>query len=1370
MAWISTGILPSTPDVNIIDDALESSGPSDHSRFTNDSPLETMRKMGMLDKLKKNVSHIPPPNILSSPKIINTLSGISSPGLDSKATTNSFKGNDFDLKRAYQLTNEFKNRPYQSSASPFHQTEFQKSIDETPINLNDISIDKVNQSTMEDNITTQNETQAFLEQKLLGIQKDQIIQSLNLKIKDLNEKLEVLKAKRLEDRNKMKEIEKLKIQLQQLIEYKMKMLDIHNKLKEELRTVKTELDETKEKYVNYENEVLELNEIIEMATLDKEMAEEKIEGLQTQIEGLKEELEDKTLKYDLLLEDSKKQVIDLGGENEVLAGTPHVTLHQFKQLEQQNSRLKEAIIKLRDMASQEKSEKVRLSKENEDLRKNESVLMREREKLTSKLKESELNTYELREQVDAAMGSEEMVEALTNKCLDIEQKNMDLQEMLEDLEKLQEVNEEIQDNFKETEQDLIRERDEALTRLSSSKIKLEAALDVVKDHESTIIKFRCLVAGLQQSNRTLAERPAPSVPIDLLTEITPDTVFKSSLIAHSAFEILAHVWKRLSVILICAQDHSDASIILPSLVIVSGWYIHAASPALTLLTLHSIRSAPTPRLFIIESSERVESLSDFSLRCILYAALDQIAFQCRCIVEASNRVDGSPKMLAMTTEQRDTRSLYLYTRLSMVLLNSNNAGANCVDGLCSDRGLEHLLTETQVYLLARILAQHSIDGIETSHTGEESSLLTSPCENEISLNPGHLLNNQTILRATISSLKTFTDQTLLVNMKTTVDKIPFESHDLSVNKAMDNVIIDLLDYMEAMASRCNYSIMMMTGELTPSSETKESTILKLCQSIKKFKANRFIYFGRQPKSSHDEHMLYSEYIRKLDLKGLTDCFHTFEVSSDLLADHASETKVKVLPETLHIRSVIDRDLNAFKGALSRGENDKILVTFSALMASATKFVEHETEVILSDIGSATSPAYQFEAALGEYVESNSDKDIDYLFSHFFQNFCVEPMNAPLTSTIKTALDMVPASNRLNLDNDRDGSVCSPEGPASVYTVNDENEQQHLFEYRVRLKRKTEQCEEMQVRLELAENRIRVATGELEAVRSHYEDRIRHETSRAADKEAELAHVLRSPRSFHSSGTSRAVSGVAKTKPRPFPGFPIDATMVQNEDDKLVLLSLDASSPKPKAYQDICVGEIAFKPSNVPLRRSLALLYEAKLKILSRYASNLSRYRDPNSHEFSFVHDHEHIRKQRISVKKRTSVNDALRHDFLDALASPKVFDLTIDSGLSHTRQLTDMSRLKKISNELEDQKENSHIQSEPSISYSGSLFECYNGVKRIIEKTENHDTQPHSFSKLLLAKIVFRSTVQKISNPTNRLLLNPQIFKDIYALYNHKKP
>lgn len=63
-------------------------------------------------------------------------------------------------------------------------------------------------------------------------------ESLRAQVKDLDEKLETLKMKRSEDKAKLKELEKHKIQLEQLQEWKTKMQEQQAELQKQLKEAK----------------------------------------------------------------------------------------------------------------------------------------------------------------------------------------------------------------------------------------------------------------------------------------------------------------------------------------------------------------------------------------------------------------------------------------------------------------------------------------------------------------------------------------------------------------------------------------------------------------------------------------------------------------------------------------------------------------------------------------------------------------------------------------------------------------------------------------------------------------------------------------------------------------------------------------------------------------------------------------------------------------------------------------------------------------------------------------------------------------------------------------------------------------------------
>ncbi|XP_022072538.2 dynactin subunit 1 isoform X5 [Acanthochromis polyacanthus] len=327
-------------------------------------------------------------------------------------------------------------------------------------------------------------------------------EALRAQVKDLEEKLETLKMKRTEDKAKLKELEKHKIQLEQLQEWKNKMQEQQAELQKQLKEAKREAREALEAKERYMEEMSDTADAIEMATLDKEMAEERAESLQLEVDSLKEKVDELTMDLEIL----KHEIEEKGSDG--AASSYHV-----KQLEEQNGRLKEALVRMRDLSASEKQEHVKLQKQMEKKNVELDTLRSQKEKLQEEMTVGEKTIDELKEQVDAALGAEEMVETLTERNLDLEEKVRELRETVTDLEAINEMNDELQENARETELELREMLDLGAARVRESEKRVEAAQETVADYQQTIKKYRELTAHLQEVNRELTSQQEASAEL-----------------------------------------------------------------------------------------------------------------------------------------------------------------------------------------------------------------------------------------------------------------------------------------------------------------------------------------------------------------------------------------------------------------------------------------------------------------------------------------------------------------------------------------------------------------------------------------------------------------------------------------------------------------------------------------------------------------------------------------------------------------------------------------------------------------------------------------------------------------------------------------
>ncbi|KRZ79020.1 Dynactin subunit 1 [Trichinella papuae] len=313
------------------------------------------------------------------------------------------------------------------------------------------------------------------------------LEYLKSEVKDLSEKLETLRAKRHEDKQKLIDYERCKIQLQQLAEYKNRMVEVHSELQRQLQQAKKEAREAIEAREAYSEEMAGVSEAIEMATLDKEMAEEKAEMLCQELEVVKDRVRELELELEIL----KNELNENGASS---CGTP--TPFQIKQLEQQNDRMKEALVKVRDLSVQERATNERLNKELGVLKAEMAELQKKYDRLKLAEEDFENQITELKDQVDAAVGAEEMVEHLTAKNLSLEEELRTLMETIEDFEQMRVVDEELQESSRETEKELRMELDRMHGQIAELKQQLQLANSRIADRESTIGKFRQQTASL----------------------------------------------------------------------------------------------------------------------------------------------------------------------------------------------------------------------------------------------------------------------------------------------------------------------------------------------------------------------------------------------------------------------------------------------------------------------------------------------------------------------------------------------------------------------------------------------------------------------------------------------------------------------------------------------------------------------------------------------------------------------------------------------------------------------------------------------------------------------------------------------------------
>lgn len=221
-------------------------------------------------------------------------------------------------------------------------------------------------------------SQELAEQKKLN-------EELQTQVTDLTEKLETLKQRRNEDKERLREFDKMKIQFEQLQEFRSKIMAAQASLQKELQRAKQEAKDAIEAKERHAQEMAELADNVELITLDKEMAEEKAEALQLELDAARERIEELQVDYELL----SSEIQDKADSSVGHIGDGGPSVYEFKQMEQQNIRLKETLVRLRDLSAHDKHDIQKLTKELETKRSEVAELERTKEKLSAKVEELE---------------------------------------------------------------------------------------------------------------------------------------------------------------------------------------------------------------------------------------------------------------------------------------------------------------------------------------------------------------------------------------------------------------------------------------------------------------------------------------------------------------------------------------------------------------------------------------------------------------------------------------------------------------------------------------------------------------------------------------------------------------------------------------------------------------------------------------------------------------------------------------------------------------------------------------------------------------------------------------------------------------------
>lgn len=242
---------------------------------------------------------------------------------------------------------------------------------------------------------------------------------------------------------------------------------------------------------------------LDMACVDKEMAEERAEAAEAELENLRSLLEERETELEILREEAELLTADMTAEEREQAG--------YYRLQHENDRLRQALITLKEMTEEkERDQKARILELEADAGQHEQ-LQQENEVLQEQIANNKDIIDHLRTQIDASAEWEDISNELTAKTQELEDRVANQEAIIHDLESLRELNDELEVQHIEQEEELRAELEAKDLELADQTQRLAEQSTVMADQEDLITKFRDLVFELQgkmadaESSRNMTE-------------------------------------------------------------------------------------------------------------------------------------------------------------------------------------------------------------------------------------------------------------------------------------------------------------------------------------------------------------------------------------------------------------------------------------------------------------------------------------------------------------------------------------------------------------------------------------------------------------------------------------------------------------------------------------------------------------------------------------------------------------------------------------------------------------------------------------------------------------------------------------------------
>ncbi|BGP28114.1 hypothetical protein JCM10295v2_007101 [Rhodotorula toruloides] len=333
---------------------------------------------------------------------------------------------------------------------------------------------------------------------------------------ELAAKLSIVERRRAEDLDKLRELDRLREEADEWNRVRAKTKARVVELAGEVRELRKENKDLAVERHSAQTKFDDLQEQVEHSLLDKEIAESELEEATARSKELEERVGELEIELEVLREENARleglgdaeiaRAAKGGGEGE--EGTTVPSSLAFRQLEKQNARLKDALIKMRDLTSESEANMKRKIESLEKELDLSADLQSDLDNMAVELEEAEAKIEDLKAQLDIAAEAQDMLEELTERNMKLHDDNEVLKADVEELEALKEIADELEETHLETEKQMQGELDLKDMQLQDLRRRSESLEGACLDYEGTIGQFREVVITLQGDLERLREHQA----------------------------------------------------------------------------------------------------------------------------------------------------------------------------------------------------------------------------------------------------------------------------------------------------------------------------------------------------------------------------------------------------------------------------------------------------------------------------------------------------------------------------------------------------------------------------------------------------------------------------------------------------------------------------------------------------------------------------------------------------------------------------------------------------------------------------------------------------------------------------------------------